>query len=277
MMSPVDYNKSSSVWTQVDKWKGRMDVHWIFVKDIPNAQLRHLRVWNNDNKPVTNSRDTQELPHEVGVQCLRIFADFPPSKSFILSNIAAAEIKEDAPEERPSSFQAEEGGYNAVRQSLPVTMEEFERPGLRAEPMYPRSSWQSGEDYRSSGRQSYQFDVQDYSVRDSRTSQSSLNRRNTISSIGPIGPTNRLSNPAITVARNNLDAFLPPQSRFHDTSSTGGQSTYRSVLAGFAGLGEIYASNRYPPFASSSTSSSSTLHERNLGGNIQYDEDPRYF
>ena len=32
---------------------------WIYVKDVPNSQLRHIRLENNENKPVTNSRDTQ--------------------------------------------------------------------------------------------------------------------------------------------------------------------------------------------------------------------------
>ncbi len=60
MMSPVDYNSSASVWAQ-DKWKGQLEVKWIYVKDVPNSQLRHIRLENNENKPVTNSRDTQEV------------------------------------------------------------------------------------------------------------------------------------------------------------------------------------------------------------------------
>ncbi|KAK7083224.1 YTH domain-containing protein 2 [Halocaridina rubra] len=65
MISMVDYNSSSSVWAQ-DKWKGQFRVKWIYVKDVPNNQLRHIRLENNENKPVTNSRDTQEVPFEKG-------------------------------------------------------------------------------------------------------------------------------------------------------------------------------------------------------------------
>ena len=43
MLTPVDYTTSSSVWAQ-DKWKGVFKVKWVFVKDIPNGQLRHIRV-----------------------------------------------------------------------------------------------------------------------------------------------------------------------------------------------------------------------------------------
>lgn len=71
MMSPVDYNSSSNVWAQ-DKWKGQFKVKWIYVKDVPNAQLRHIRLENNENKPVTNSRDTQEVPLERGKAVIKI-------------------------------------------------------------------------------------------------------------------------------------------------------------------------------------------------------------
>jgi hypothetical protein len=42
MLSPVDYNSSGSVWVQ-DKFKGQFKVKWIYVKDVPNGQLRHIR------------------------------------------------------------------------------------------------------------------------------------------------------------------------------------------------------------------------------------------
>jgi hypothetical protein len=63
MMSMVDYSQSAGVWVQ-DKWKGQIEVKWIYVKDVPNSQLRHIRLENNENKPVTNSRDTMlEIVH----------------------------------------------------------------------------------------------------------------------------------------------------------------------------------------------------------------------
>jgi hypothetical protein len=58
MVSCVDYSKQSNVWGS-DKYKGLFKVRWVYVKDVPNQQLRHIRLENNENKPVTNSRDTQ--------------------------------------------------------------------------------------------------------------------------------------------------------------------------------------------------------------------------
>ncbi|XP_050419651.1 YTH domain-containing family protein 1 isoform X2 [Adelges cooleyi] len=75
MISAVDYNSSSSVWCQ-DKWKGQFGVRWIYVKDVPNSQLRHIRLENNENKSVTNSRDTQEVLYDQGVQVLRIIHSY---------------------------------------------------------------------------------------------------------------------------------------------------------------------------------------------------------
>lgn len=75
MTSPVDYDSKSSVWSQ-DKWKGKFEVNWIYVKDVPNSQLRNIRLENNENKPVTNSRDTQEVPFEKGKQVLRVFYNY---------------------------------------------------------------------------------------------------------------------------------------------------------------------------------------------------------
>ncbi|XP_023215238.1 YTH domain-containing family protein 2-like isoform X1 [Centruroides sculpturatus] len=75
MTSPVDYNSNSNIWAQ-DKWKGQFEVKWIYVKDVPNSHLRHIRLENNDNKPVTNSRDTQEVPPDKGKQVLKVIHSY---------------------------------------------------------------------------------------------------------------------------------------------------------------------------------------------------------
>ncbi|XP_058005575.1 YTH domain-containing protein ECT2 isoform X2 [Hevea brasiliensis] len=59
MVGPVDFDKSVDYWQQ-DKWSGQFSVKWCIIKDVPNSQFRHIALENNDNKPVTNSRDTQE-------------------------------------------------------------------------------------------------------------------------------------------------------------------------------------------------------------------------
>ncbi|KAG5453732.1 YTH domain-containing protein 2 [Clonorchis sinensis] len=75
MTSRVDYDTRVRVWAQ-DKWQGAFSVRWIFVKDVPNTALRHIRIESNENKPVTHSRDATELPLERGRQVMEVFANY---------------------------------------------------------------------------------------------------------------------------------------------------------------------------------------------------------
>ncbi|XP_076326343.1 YTH domain-containing family protein 1-like isoform X2 [Tachypleus tridentatus] len=98
MVSKVDYGASSGVWAQ-DKWKGQFKVKWIYVKDVPNSQLRHIKLENNENKPVTNSRDTQEVPSEKGKQVLKIVHNFRHSTS-IFDDFLHYEKRQEEDEQR---------------------------------------------------------------------------------------------------------------------------------------------------------------------------------
>jgi len=102
MMSPVDYHSSSSVWAQ-DKWKGQFEVKWIYVKDVPNSQLRHIRLENNDNKPVTNSRDTQEVPPEKGRQVMKIIHHYRHTTSIFDDFTHYEKRQEEDVAEQPKS------------------------------------------------------------------------------------------------------------------------------------------------------------------------------
>ncbi|KAH7437202.1 hypothetical protein KP509_05G060700 [Ceratopteris richardii] len=82
MVGPVDLNKNLEFWQQ-DKWTGRIPVKWHIVKDVPNSQFRHIILENNDNKPVTNSRDTQEVPPSKGSEMLTIFKSYSMKTSIL--------------------------------------------------------------------------------------------------------------------------------------------------------------------------------------------------
>ena len=60
MVGRVDFNKTVE-YCQQDKWTGCFLVKWHIVKDIPNSSLKHIILEYNENKPVTNSRDKQEV------------------------------------------------------------------------------------------------------------------------------------------------------------------------------------------------------------------------
>lgn len=113
MTSPVDYHASSSVWSQ-DKWKGQFRVRWIYVKDVPNVQLRHIRLENNEGKPVTNSRDTQEVPFEKGRHVLKIMHQYRHSTS-IFDDFSHYEKRQEEEDMRKNQQQIQHAGPPSVK------------------------------------------------------------------------------------------------------------------------------------------------------------------
>lgn len=82
-----------------DKWSGTFAIKWVFIKDIPNNQYRHIVLTNNENKPVTNSRDTQEVLLEPGREMLRIFHQYK-SKTSILDDFGFYDKRQELMEQR---------------------------------------------------------------------------------------------------------------------------------------------------------------------------------
>lgn len=82
MTGKVDFNKNMDFW-QLDKWSGFFPVKWHIVKDIPNSQLRHILLENNDNRPVTYTRDTQEVGLKQGLEMLKIFKNYLSRTSLV--------------------------------------------------------------------------------------------------------------------------------------------------------------------------------------------------
>jgi len=83
MISNVITEQQSQGWVQDGKWKGKFEVEWIYLKDIPNKQFRHILIESNDNKPVTNSRDCQEVPENQGKIMMDIFRNYKLNTSII--------------------------------------------------------------------------------------------------------------------------------------------------------------------------------------------------
>lgn len=61
MVGPVDFKKNLDFWQQNGRG-GFFPVKWHIIKDIPNRHFKNITLENNDNKVVTFSRDTQEVP-----------------------------------------------------------------------------------------------------------------------------------------------------------------------------------------------------------------------
>ena len=82
MTSAVDHDARADFW-QRDKWPGCFEVTWHYVKDVPNAALRHIRLVESDRKPVTNARDAQEVAPSQARLVLNVFRNFRNATSLL--------------------------------------------------------------------------------------------------------------------------------------------------------------------------------------------------
>lgn len=103
MAGSVDFNKTLDFWQQ-DKWTGSFPVKWHIIKDVPNNLLKHIKLEYNDNKPVTNSRDTQEVKLDQGMEVLKIFK-LHSSNSSILDDFEFYELRQKTMQEKKAKRQ----------------------------------------------------------------------------------------------------------------------------------------------------------------------------
>ncbi|GFQ03964.1 yth domain-containing family protein 2 [Phtheirospermum japonicum] len=82
MIGQVDFSKNMDFW-QLDKWNGFFPLKWHIIKDVPNTLLRHIILENNENRPVTYSRDTQEIGLKQGLEMLGIFKNYSERTSVL--------------------------------------------------------------------------------------------------------------------------------------------------------------------------------------------------
>ena len=68
MTSMLNTRANFNYWSQGQKWKGFFNVTWIEIKDIPNRAFRNIYNGFNENKPVSSSRDTQEIDYISGIE-----------------------------------------------------------------------------------------------------------------------------------------------------------------------------------------------------------------
>ena len=66
MKTPCDEHRTFEFWTQDGKWTGLFDVEWLFIKDVPFKEFKEIIITMKDGeiKPISNARDTQEIPFE---------------------------------------------------------------------------------------------------------------------------------------------------------------------------------------------------------------------
>jgi hypothetical protein len=132
MESALDYTKKFGSWGQ-DKWNGTFQIKWTFIKDVANNQFRHIVLVNNENKPVTNSRDTQEVPEDQGREMLRIFHTYR-SRTSILDDFSFYDKRQELMEAR-MMHAAQQAQAQAQAQQQAQQQQQQQQHGLNADPL----------------------------------------------------------------------------------------------------------------------------------------------
>lgn len=85
MTSPLDEKNSFMYWTQDSKWSGLFDIDWVFIKDTPFKAFKNIDILMKDGqvKPVTYSRDTQEIPFEEANKMMSIIEKYINSNTIL--------------------------------------------------------------------------------------------------------------------------------------------------------------------------------------------------
>lgn len=73
MTSDLRDDLDTTIWTESEKFGNAFKVRWLIVRDINNKYLKRFLLPNNEMKPVTNSRDTQEVPPLIGTGMIKLF------------------------------------------------------------------------------------------------------------------------------------------------------------------------------------------------------------
>ena len=84
MTSFVDFKRRSNVWKSFkSKIRGNFRVNWIYLKDVPNTKLNHITLENNEDKPITFTKDGHDVPPVQGEETVRLIHDFESSSSIL--------------------------------------------------------------------------------------------------------------------------------------------------------------------------------------------------
>ena len=85
MKTPCYENKTFGLWTQDGKWPGLFDVEWLFIKDVPFKEFKNVIITMKDGevKPISNSRDTQEVPFEQAKIMIQKIAEYQNTNTIL--------------------------------------------------------------------------------------------------------------------------------------------------------------------------------------------------
>lgn len=73
MTAAVDFKSKLNIWNETSRWSGIFPIRWVSKECLPNRHFVLLKNPLNENKPITYSRDTQEVPLNVAIKFIAIY------------------------------------------------------------------------------------------------------------------------------------------------------------------------------------------------------------
>ncbi|EDK36743.2 hypothetical protein PGUG_00841 [Meyerozyma guilliermondii ATCC 6260] len=74
MTAAVNFKSKLNIWNETSRWSGVFPITWVSTDSLPNRHFVQLRNPLNENKPITYSRDTQEVPFNIAFKFIAIYA-----------------------------------------------------------------------------------------------------------------------------------------------------------------------------------------------------------
>ena len=117
MKTSCDESRTFEFWTQDGKWTGLFDVEWLFIKDVPFKEFKEIIITMKDGeiKPISNARDTQEIPFEQAKIMLEKISNYQNSNT-ILEHFEFYDMRQ---EKKKKNMQAKKNYENQKYQQQP--------------------------------------------------------------------------------------------------------------------------------------------------------------
>ena len=96
MKTELEPERHFQYWTQDEKWPGLFEVEWVMIKDVPFREFKNIIITMKDGetKPISNSRDCQEVPFTYAKTMIEIFENYQNTNS-ILEHFEYYDIRQE--------------------------------------------------------------------------------------------------------------------------------------------------------------------------------------
>ena len=108
MKTELEPERHFQYWTQDEKWPGLFEVEWVMIKDVPFREFKNIIITMKDGetKPISNSRDCQEIPFTYAKTMIEIFENYQNTNS-ILEHFEYYDIRQENYEKQLKMMEAQ--------------------------------------------------------------------------------------------------------------------------------------------------------------------------